>query len=94
MLDRAELNAGAGGGAGVMTSWTRRRRAIRVPEAAAAAAAGEVEEALRFAISERSLKEARPRGGAGLRKRSGAWWPFQCSLAVPAPPPPTQRPGR
>lgn len=69
MLGRAELNAGAEGGAGVMTSWTRRRRAIRVPEAATA---GEAEEALRFATSERPLKEARPRGGAALRKRSGA----------------------
>lgn len=53
-----------------MTSRIRRRRAIRVPEAVAAA--GEAEEAIGFATSERPLEEARPRGGAVLRKRLGA----------------------
>ncbi|KAJ8789362.1 hypothetical protein J1605_021889 [Eschrichtius robustus] len=58
----------------------------RVPEAAA----GEAAEVLSTATSERPWEEAR-RGGAGLRKRAGVQWPYQCLLAVPAPSPPSQR---
>lgn len=85
MLERAELNPGAGPGAG-RARWRHGHAAAELLEEAAAAAAGEVEEVPGLAASEWHRREARCRGGAGLRKRSGAQRPYQCPLAVPAPP--------
>lgn len=51
-------------------------------------------EALGFAAPERPLEAARPRGGAGLRQRSRAWWPFSAPWpSPPLPRPPSDRAG-
>lgn len=82
----AELNPGADRRRGErddVTGTPPRSAAQRSEEAAAA---GEAEEVLGPATSEWHWREARCRGGEGLRERYGAPRPYQCPLAVPAPP--------
>uniref|UniRef100_A0A8C0I6W8 Zinc finger FYVE-type containing 27 n=1 Tax=Balaenoptera musculus TaxID=9771 RepID=A0A8C0I6W8_BALMU len=69
-----------------MTSRARRRRAV-------ASRKRRPGRRRRFSVLrlQSGLGKRRVVVGAGLRKRAGVQWPYQCLLAVPAPSPPSQR---
>lgn len=69
------------GGAGAVTSRARHRRVSRVPEATAVDGRSALWGYCDFGAS---VGGGAAWGGAGLRDRSGAWWPF-CPLGRPCP---------